>query len=238
MRKKFSWADVFEKRHEAPRQIEPVPLASEVPPARKHRPANHTAPYLIAAGIVISVAVSVALLAFGGKPEAHVPFEQMPDADAFDRSQFEEEAEPPAVKPEVPSEGWVEHKIVEVPPPPVKVTPPPPPKKPDPPKRVARVARDPESDLFNFGAEPVAPPRVLSDDVRKADELMERGRLLLQKWYGERKKATIVEANRVLEQAVEAYRKAAAAAPGDAYVKAQLQTANSFHNTAIKYSPF
>jgi len=245
MQKRFSCPD-FSKKAKVERKpdAEPVPEPPSDSLDRPKAPREfHPAPYLIGGALIVSIVISIVMLASpaaSGRRPAVTPV-----------------ADPALVEqqglPILPPEGandrqWTEHRRLEPPPAdqtqpeqasvarPVK------PALPDEPE-VTVIRRDPEGDLFDFSKTPVQRPANLSDDVRKADELLEKGCDLIRRWDVMKTQKTstalemIVDARETLKKAMDAYRAAADEAKDDPYIKSQHEIARGLYYLALKSSP-
>lgn len=111
---------------------------------------------------------------------------------------------------------------------------------------VVPFADNPELDLISEkkGADEREKPANLSENAKKADELLEKAKDLMRKWDLVRStKGGSVEARKLMKQAKETldqatalYRKAMAAAPSEKYIQKQLDLANQLHYAAMKAS--
>lgn len=258
MQKRFSCPDFFSKKIKSEKKLEPEPVQEVVAEATERTPMRasdrakpsslhkiRSAPYLIVGAVIVSIALSVALLASPG----HTANGARP---AVKPAPAVQPAPAPA------SIGWTEHKrpeelaaAVQPAPPqnaagkPAEATPPP--VKPAAPKhekpKPEIIYLDPEHDLFDFAPASLPPPANLSKEVKDADKILDRGRELMRVWDETRAKqrdgarGTVIEARKAFEQAIKAYRAAAANAPNDRYIKSQLEVANKLYYLAMKSSP-
>jgi len=222
MQKKFSTpSSVPGQRASEPRQARPI---TRVIYEREPRFSNktHPAQYVIfaAVGLCLLLALLRTLSTGSGEPAQQTEEPQgdaaAPAAVAGNGSplytEWQAQIETPA--PDVPKE-----QAEKVKPEPKALTP------------------DPEQDLFGEGT-PIPAPKDLADDVKKADQLLEKGRLLLKEWRETSSAKAIKDAKNVLEQAVEAYRLADKQyTPHRPYIRSQLTLAKRLQYTAMKCSP-
>jgi len=247
MQKRFSCPD-FSKRAKVERKpdAEPVPEPpSDVLDRSKSKQEFHPAPYLIGAALIVSLIISVVLLASpasNGRKGGAPPAEGRGAADEQDL---------PILPPEEHRDPeWTEHRRVE----PVPADEPqagqgavaPQPARPAVPEdepEVIVIRRDPEGDLFDFSTPAVHRPDNLSEDVKEADELLEKGRDLIRRWDAIKTQKTstalemIVDARETLKKAMDAYRAAADKAEDDPYIKSQHAIARGLYYLALKSSP-
>jgi len=235
MRKKFSLHDPISRRlkHDKAPEPAPEPVEEAPEPRRPRRAKARSGPIILVGGVALSVIIFVFAMASAGRGATKNKSVALVQRSAAHVK--------PLKATKLPLDVWTEHKQASEPEPaPGPADPPvqPPKKQPPPPTVVVVPIEDAEHDLFEFDTPPPVPPKNLGEDVKKADELLEKGKKLLRAWYETRSRKTIVEARTVLEQAVDAYREAAKANPDDSYVRKQTEAANKLHYVAIKSSPF
>ncbi|HUW34554.1 MAG TPA: hypothetical protein VM223_23345 [Planctomycetota bacterium] len=80
------------------------------------------------------------------------------------------------------------------------------------------------------------PPANLCTEGKQADELFSKATGIVSDWRKTGSPERLKEAGRVLEQAVEMYRKAAKAMPGDRYVERKVNQANQLYYMVMKSS--
>jgi len=246
MQRRFSRPD-FSKKAKVERKpdAEPVPEPQHDPVNRSKAPREfHPAPYLIGGALIVSLIISVVLLvspSAGRKPAAPAP------PRTGDPVPVEQGI--PILPPDAPAASqWTEHRRVEPLPAdqqqPAQATAgqPPKPARPDEPEVVV-IRRDAEGDLFDFSNVPVPRPANISDDVKKPDELLEKGRDLIRRWDAMKTQKTsralelIVDARETLKKAMDAYRVAADKSNDDPYIKSQYEAARGLYYLAMKSSP-
>ncbi|HUW34555.1 MAG TPA: hypothetical protein VM223_23350 [Planctomycetota bacterium] len=241
MQRRFSRPD-FSKKAKVERK--PVPEPQPDPVDRSKAPREfHPAPYLIGGTLIVSIIISVVLLVSpcaGRKPAATAP------SRTGDPVPVEQGI--PILPPDGPvGSQWTEHRRVEPLPAdqqPAQATAGQPrkPARPDEPEVVV-IRRDAEGDLFDFSNVPVPRPANISDDVKKADELLEKGRNLIRRWDAMKTHKTsralelIVDARETLKKAMDAYRVAADKSNDDPYIKSQYEAARGLYYLAMKSSP-
>ena len=97
-------------------------------------------------------------------------------------------------------------------------------------------------DVYNDGGAEGSPsankPIKLTEDLKKADNYLEKGRSLLATWNTTRAGKDIKDAAKALRKAQDYYRKASESSPDDPYIERQLNLANQFLYLALKSSPY